>query len=56
VVAAESAIGRMIYVHPSPSVGPPKLSASLSPRPPCGMQLIMGTVTCGAIVVGGGSG
>jgi hypothetical protein len=45
-----------IYVHPSPSVGPPKLSPSPSPRPPCGMQFIVGTVVGGTVVLGGRDG
>jgi hypothetical protein len=47
---------RRFYVHPSPSVGPPELSASWSPRPPCGMQFIVGAVVVGAIVIGGRGG
>ena len=43
-------------MQPSPSLGPPALSASWSP-PPCGIQLVFGVVAGGAaVVVGGGFG
>jgi len=41
---------------PSPSLGPPLLSASWSPPLPCGMPLlVIGRAVVGGVVIGGGS-
>lgn len=44
-------LGPSLYLLPSPSLGPPLLSPSPSPPPPCGMPLLGGDAL---VVVGGG--